>query len=297
MQIRTLIATSALTALGVSFFASYAMAKDTPKASKKYEKKFLVVIDPGHGGSDVGANYSEVDKGKKITFTEKDMTLSLARDLARELIIKGNNVILTRNDDRLIPLSERTALANRLKADAFISIHLNSSEKKQAMSGGIETFILNHATDETSKRLADLENSVLKESQAKENGGSGDVSLIMKDLILDTTLEPSRELACAVQHRLKGGVKESSFRDRGVKQALFYVLLGADMPSILIEAGFMNSKADRNRVLDTKARLKMAAHIANAVDDYRQKRTPTQCRVQHEGQYQRKGHEKSKSTL
>lgn len=291
MQIRTLIFTSALVSAGLLLLPVSALAK------AKEVKKFLVVIDPGHGGSDSGAIFTELDKGKKITFTEKDMTLSLARDLARELIIKGNNVILTRNDDRLIPLSDRTALANRLKADAFISIHLNSSEKKQDASAGIETFILNHATDDTSKRLADLENAVLKESQAKENAGSADVSLIMKDLILDTTLEPSRELACAVQHRLKSGIKGATFRDRGVKQALFYVLLGADMPSILIEAGFMNSKADRNRVLDTQTRLKMAANIATAVDDYRQKRTPTQCRVQHEKQFQRKGYVPSKSTL
>jgi N-acetylmuramoyl-L-alanine amidase len=258
-------------------------------------KKFLVVIDPGHGGVDHGANFQDSPKGPK--HSEKEMTLLLARDLARELIIKGNNVILTRNEDRMISLTDRTALANRLKADVFISIHMNSSSGKQSGSGGVETFILNHATDETSKRLADLENNVLKESQAKENSGSSDVSLIMKDMILDATLEPSRELACAVQHRLKGKAGGSTFRDRGVKQAMFYVLLGADMPSILIEAGFMNSKVDRDRVLNTKSRLRMAAAIAVAVDDYRNKNTPTQCRVKSEKQFQRKEDPKKKSYL
>ena len=199
--------------------------------STAFAKKFLVVIDPGHGGPDTGAVFKE----NGLSTSEKTLTLLIARDLARELIIRGHNVILTRNDDREVLLSNRTAIANKLKADAFISIHLNSSGEK-IKSGGIETFILNHATDETSKRLADLENSVLKDSQANANAGAtSNVSLIMKDLILDGNIEPSKELACSVQGRVK-----VTSRDRGVKQALFYVLLGADMPSILIETGFMN---------------------------------------------------------
>ncbi len=241
-------------------------------------RRFLVVIDPGHGGSDTGAVYQSED----TLLTEKHFTLLLARDLARELIIRGHNVILTRNDDREVLLSDRTALANKLKADVFISIHLNSSETS-IRSGGIETFILNHATDETSKRLADLENAVLKESQAKADTGSSNVSLIMKDLILDANLKPSRDLACAVQARVKNRAIS-----RGVKQALFYVLLGTDMPSILIESGFMNSKVDRDRILYVKPRHALAAEIAASVDDYRLRRPTAGCTVQSEKQYQRK---------
>jgi N-acetylmuramoyl-L-alanine amidase len=239
-------------------------------------KKFLVVIDPGHGGPDTGAVFK--DKGKVLL--EKNLTLMVARDLARELIIRGQNVILTRNDDKEVLLSDRTAMANRLKADVFLSIHLNSSEDK-IKSGGVETFILNHATDDTSKRLADLENAVLKDSKANANAGSN-VNLIMKDLILDGTLEPSKELACSVQSKIK-----ANGRDRGVKQALFYVLLGADMPSILIETGFMNSKEDRARILTTKSRLALAAEIATAIDDYRHHKTPKHCEVLSEKLYQR----------
>jgi N-acetylmuramoyl-L-alanine amidase len=241
--------------------------------------KFLVVIDPGHGGPDTGAVYRE----KGTVLTEKTLTLLIARDLARELIIRGQNVVLTRNDDREVLLSDRTAIANKLKADAFISIHLNSSTDK-IKSGGVETFILNHATDDTSKRLADLENAVLKESSANANANAGsNVSLIMKDLILDGTLEPSKELACSVQMHIK-----NASRDRGVKQALFYVLLGADMPSILIETGFMNNKEDRERILAAKSRLVLAAEIAGAIDDYRHKKTSKNCSVQSEKLYQRK---------
>jgi N-acetylmuramoyl-L-alanine amidase len=231
----------------------------------------LVVVDPGHGGVDTGA----VSKGSDGTLlTEKHFTLLLARDLARELIIRGNQVVLTRNDDHELPLPERTALANKLKADAFISLHLNSSAD-HLKTGGVETFILNHATDDASKRLADLENNVLKDSQAKSASESSNVSLIMKDMILDSTLKPSKDLACSVQSR----IKEGSSRDRGVKQALFYVLLGADMPSILIEAGFMNHEPDRKRILFVKSRHALAAQIAAAVDDFKNGKKPPQCRV------------------
>lgn len=247
----------------------------TPSAEAK---KFLVVIDPGHGGSDTGALFK--DPETKLSLAEKTLTLLLAKDLSRELIIRGHEVMLTRSDDREVLLSDRTALANKVKADVFISVHLNSSSEK-IRSGGVETFILNHATDETSRRLADLENAVLKDSKANKNGSSN-VSLIMKDLILDGNLTPSKELACSVQSRIK-----TAARDRGVKQALFYVLLGTDMPSILIETGFMNSKSDRERILTTKKRLALAAQIAVAVDDYRHKKTPKHCQVLSEKQFKR----------
>lgn len=244
--------------------------------------KLLIIIDPGHGGSDTGAIFDDRKSikhlfklpGKSTAIAEKDLTLMIARDLARELLIKGNNVILTRNDDKDIALPDRTALANRLKASIFVSIHMNSSVEKNQKSGGIETYILNHATDESSKRLADLENKVLKESEAMEKTNSPNVSLIMKDMILDANLEPSRILACAVQNRLT-----KNTINRGVKQALFYVLLGADMPSILIEAGFINSKSDRDRVINTSSRLKIAAEIASAIDDFRLKKIPQHCHV------------------
>jgi N-acetylmuramoyl-L-alanine amidase len=248
------------------------------RPSLAYPRKFLVVVDPGHGGADTGAVFKSSGES---ALTEKHFTLLLARDLARELVIHGHNVVLTRNDDRDLLLSDRTALANKLKADVFISLHMNSSQE-QVRSGGVETFILNHATDETSKRLADMENAVLKDSQANANGGSTNVSLIMKDLILDGNLAPSKELACSVQGRIKNAAT-----DRGVKQALFYVLLGTDMPSILIESGFMNVKSDRDRILFTKSRLTLAAEIAAAVDDYRLKRTPKRCQVKSEKQFQR----------
>lgn len=250
------------------------------QTQKIQQKKLIVVIDPGHGGNDVGAKATTTDKN---VVTEKDFTLLLAKDLARELTILGHKPILTRTQDVYMDLSERTAFANRMKADLFISIHFNSTPEANggnnqidsSLTTGIESYILNHATDAASRRLADLENSVLKDSRVKEQVQSNNVSLIMKDLILDANLEPSRALACAIQNRVKLTAK-----DRGVKQALFYVLLGADMPSILIEAGFMNSIRDRNRIMKTPERLKLASQLASAVEDYRGKKNSTQCKIQ-----------------
>jgi N-acetylmuramoyl-L-alanine amidase len=241
--------------------------------------EFLVVLDPGHGGIDAGASFKTKDN--KVV-TEKQVTLDMARDLARELVIRGYQVVLTRNQDHEVPLADRTALANKLNAKAFISLHMNStvvtvSADKNADAQtphGIETYILNHASDASSRRLADLENSVLKDSRTKDAATTSQVSLIMKDMMLDANLAPSKDLACAVQNRVKQNAK-----DRGVRQALFYVLLGADMPSILVEAGFLNHEADRNRVTQQKSRIKLVNQIANAVDDYRLKKTTTRCAV------------------
>ncbi len=261
-----------------SFFAVLSFLCGSADAATA-DRKFTVVIDPGHGGPDTGAIHKQV---ADVTLTEKHFTLLLAKDLARELVIRGHKTALTRTDDREVLLSDRTALANKMRADVFISIHMNSSSDT-VRSGGVETFILNHATDDTSKRLADLENAVLKGSQVNHASGSNHVSLIMKDLILDSNLTPSKELACSVQARIKHAAT-----DRGVKQALFYVLLGTDMPSILIESGFMNLKEDRDRILFRQSRMTLAAEIAAAVDDYRLKRTPKKCRIRSERQFIRK---------
>lgn len=236
--------------------------------------KFMIVLDPGHGGNDAGASFKEKKDQTAQVYNEKTMTLLIARDLARELIIRGYQVLLTRNEDLDVSLTNRTALANKVKANIFISIHLNSTPDS-GHAQGIETYILNHATDASSRRLADLENSVLKDSQANEGAKSSNISLIMKDMILDANLVPSKALACAVQNRIKTG----SSKSRGVRQALFYVLLGTDMPSILIEAGFMNSKTDRDLVLNPAARLKIVNNIASAIDDFRLKKPSTQCQV------------------
>ncbi len=230
-------------------------------------RPFRVVIDPGHGGSDHGTIYH----GAKGAVSEKEVTLKLAQQTAKQLRAQGYSVILTRESDRDISLPARTALANKLGADVFLSIHMNSDTRGGGSASGIETYILNNATDATSRRLAQLENSVL-EPEDTASPEQADVALILKDLRLDANLSESKRLACALQSHLSSAVSgstRSASRNRGVKQALFYVLLGADMPSVLVEAGFLNSARDRGLALSPDGQKTLSLGIAQAVDQYR----------------------------
>jgi len=243
------------------------------------KRPYVVAIDPGHGGIDNGAS---IRIGAR-TVTEKELTLLVAKDLAEELRKRGFETVFTRDHDNDVSLADRTALANRAKASIFISIHLNALEpkNKNLVPNGIETYILNSTNDNSSKRLADLENNVLKDSKVKSASSTSNIELIVKDVILEANLKPSKELACAVQAHLK-----KVARDRGIRQALFYVLLGADMPSILIETGFIAHPDDRDRITNPKRRRALAVAIAQAVDDFRHRRKNpaiarqlNQCRV------------------
>lgn len=231
---------------------------------------FRVVIDPGHGGSDEGT----VFEGRFGTVKEKDATLLLAQQVARELRARGMIVILTRTRDIDVPLGLRTSMANRLDANVFLSIHMNSSHEAAPLSPeGVETYILNNTTDATSRRLAKLENTVLGPAES-DSPRPLDVSLILRDLRLDANLSESKRLACAIQKNLVSSSRLVSGRplaprNRGVKQALFHVLLGAEMPSVLVEAGFLTHPLDRALVLSPRRRQAMADGIARAVLDFR----------------------------
>jgi N-acetylmuramoyl-L-alanine amidase len=226
---------------------------------------FLVVIDPGHGGQDHGAVYER----SGVRVSEKEVTLKLALAAARELRAQGVRVVLTRGEDRDMTLPDRTALANRLGADVFVSLHMNSSTRSGAE--GVETYILNHSTDQASERLARLENKVLPGSRAGELPES-DIGLIIKDLLLDSTAADSRKLACAVQRELVTSTSSAvsrRARDRGVRQGLFYVLLGADMPSVLVETGFLNHAIDRALVLSEQGQRNIAQALARSMVRFR----------------------------
>lgn len=258
-------------------------APQRPSASAT-GRAFRVVIDPGHGGHDEGTVY---DNGR-VRITEKDVTLRLALASAKTLRADGIDVILTRETDRDVALPRRTALANELQADIFISLHLNSTPTPMVSASpqGIETYILNNTTDATSRRIAQLENAGINPVVGIEPGGSPeqmDVAMILKDLRLDANLAESKRLACAVQGALVTATRPersqapslSSSRNRGVKQALFHVLLGADMPSILVEAGFLSHPRDRAIVLSTEGQTEIGRALAQAVARYRGVRLPS----------------------
>lgn len=239
----------------------------------------VVVIDPGHGGADEGTVY----QNKKLRITEKYATLLLAQQVAEELRAKNIPVILTRTEDRDVPLGTRTALANQLHAELFLSIHLNSSEARKDAEG-IETYILNNATDESSRRLAALENTVLgprspknSETQQQEDV---DVALILRDLTLDANLAESKRLACMIHHHLMVHISRNqpNVKNRGVKQALFHVLLGAEMPSALVEAGFLNHHQDREFLISPHGKKVVGIAIARAIDHFLQSKGTPQAR-------------------
>lgn len=233
-------------------------------------KTLRIVLDPGHGGADEGAVF--IQNGQRIT--EKQVALSLALETAEQLRRQAMEVVLTRTSDLEVPLSVRTTLANRLNADVFLSIHLNSIPNSETHDAeGIETYILNTTTDASSRRLAQLENTMLHKDPQKDPNNdtlSSDIALILKDLRLDANLTESKELACAIQTHLAAQSWPPLKREtnRGVKQALFHVLLGADMPSALLEAGFLSNTNDRQRVLSLTGRRKMAISIAQGIVRY-----------------------------
>ena len=214
-----------------------------------------VVIDAGHGGKDKGA----IGDG---TLYEKDLTLQLAKKLAhkirQELKIQA---IMTREGDRFIPLEERTAIANTRQADLFLSIHINASPNPLAQ--GVETYFLNLASDEEAVRVAALEN-------ATSTKRIGDLQKILKDLMLNTKIDESSRLAHHVQLHLHDTLngKFGPIKNLGVKQAPFYVLIGAQMPSILVEASFISNSQDRERLMQEDYQDQIVEGIFKGVERY-----------------------------
>ena len=169
---------------------------------------------------------------------EKDLVLSVAKKLAAKLNTElGVQVVLTRKDDRFIALEDRTYMANAEDADLFISLHMNASPNSDAH--GVETYYLDNTTDEAAMRLAARENA-----SARKN--ISDLQFILSDMTQNMKLEDSITLAHRLQQSVVGGMSKviGDVRDLGVKKALFYVLVGARMPSVLIEMFFVTHRVE-----------------------------------------------------
>jgi N-acetylmuramoyl-L-alanine amidase len=213
-----------------------------------------IVIDPGHGGHDPGAQANGI--------TEADLVLDISLRLEKLLQAQpGVEVVLTRRTDTFVPLEERTAIANREGADLFLSIHANASKRSAAR--GIETFILNFATNPDAEATAAREN-------ASSAQAMGTLPSIVKAIALNNKLAESRELADAVQtslsHRLRAN--SNGLRDLGVKQAPFVVLIGAQMPSVLAEVSFLTNKSDATLLKKSTYRQQVAQALCDAVLKY-----------------------------
>jgi N-acetylmuramoyl-L-alanine amidase len=213
-----------------------------------------VAIDPGHGGHDHGTT----GPGGVV---EKELVLDLAKRLGVLISQRlGAEVVLTRDSDIFLPLEERTAIANRERADLFLSIHVNSS-KLRAVSGP-EVFYLNFTDSK-----ADLDVA------ARENAGHGksifELSELLQKIALKDKIEESREFARRVQHSLYNLTSPSAkARNRGVKKAPFVVLIGASMPSILAEVGFVTNAREESLLKRSEHRDRLAEALYRGVADY-----------------------------
>lgn len=211
-----------------------------------------IVIDPGHGGKDPGAIYNNL--------REKDVVLEISKYLYEYLKAdKDLQIHLTRSTDIFIPLEERTAIANKLKADIFVSIHANAAKNPNA--SGIETFVFNVTNDRAALEVAALENQATTKSISDLQG-------ILKDILKYSKLEESVSLAGSVQGKLIKNVNASNKQNLGVKQAPFYVLVGARMPAILIETGFITNANDAKNLKSSAYRKKIALGIYQGIKEY-----------------------------
>ncbi|HEY5523055.1 MAG TPA: N-acetylmuramoyl-L-alanine amidase, partial [Desulfuromonadaceae bacterium] len=229
--------------------------KSKPPKKPAISKIRRIVVDPGHGGHDPGAIGPN-------GIQEKDVVLAIGlrlRDLLKEEL--GLDVVMTRSTDVFIPLEERTAIANKVGANMFLSVHANASPNRSA--AGIETYYLNLAKTDKVAQLA-----------AKENGTSLEkvsvLQAILFDLMANYKLNDSAHLADEVQKSLHKKVrgKYSDVKNLGVKQGPFYVLVGASMPSILVETAFLSNAAEESRLKDPDYQELAANGILEGVRSY-----------------------------
>ncbi len=212
-----------------------------------------IVIDPGHGGHDPGA------LGERVS--EADVVLDVAIRLEALLAAAGVDVVLTRRSDEFIPLDKRTAIATREQADLFLSIHANASRALSAR--GVETYVLNFATDSNAEAVAARENASTEQTISS-------LPDIVRAIALHSKLDESRSLAGLVQRTLVAQLKPANkgLVDHGVKQAPFVVLVGAEMPSVLAEVAFITNPQEA-RLLRTDAyRQRIAQALFDAIRGY-----------------------------
>lgn len=230
-----------------------------------------IVLDPGHGGHDPGA------VGRKGLY-EKDVVLDIALKLKKILSKKKNiKVFLTRGKDVFIPLVERTAFANSKHADLFVSIHANANPDRKAR--GIETYLLNWTDEEEAIRVAARENQIsIKSMKAHMNKYKNEVDMILADLERGYKREESLKLANYVQKSVITTLDErySNIQDRGVKSALFFVLFGAKMSSVLVETSFISNPIEERLLKKNNYREHIAEALAKGIDTYMASAPPEQ---------------------
>lgn len=217
----------------------------------------LIVIDPGHGGYDPGAGNGPVK--------EKDLTLALARALKEQLLNGGGvRVAMTRADDKYLLLEERAGIAQRLKADLFLSIHADSADRPEASGATVYT-LSDKGSNEIATRLAARENRADTVGGVRLSTTSDAVGAILVDLSQRDTGARSAEFARLI---LREGAGRLPFRERSQQQAAFVVLKSADLPSVLFEVGYISNDSDAGRLASPAGRHAFAEATAQAVRVY-----------------------------
>ena len=219
-----------------------------------------VILDAGHGGKDAGAQAPQA-------LVEKDITLDIEQRLQRLLRQNGFDVVVTRTDDKLIPLRERAKLANTSQGDIFVSIHVNSL-RSHTESHGIETYFLGPTKDPMLTQLA-----------AEENGKSGysiaDLHKLLDRVYADVRRDESHRLAAAVQAQLFANLKtiDPGLENWGVKRAPFIVLVATDMPAVLAEVGCLSNAKEAAMLQQPQYRQHIAEALFRGIHEYAKKGT------------------------
>jgi N-acetylmuramoyl-L-alanine amidase len=231
---------------------------ETKDLISPYEK--TIVIDAGHGGKDSGAIY-----GKHRY--EKNIVLNISKYLKKELDSRGFNVHLTRSRDKYIKLPNRTKYANKRNADMFISIHANAARKSRAkVAHGVETYFLSPARSAKAKRVAALENK----GDIKNMGWSSQNSLLT--ILNQSKITASNKMAIDIQRNmlyyLRQRYGKKAIKDGGVREGPFWVLVGAQMPSVLVEIGYISHPTEGRRINTQTYQKLVARGIANGIERY-----------------------------
>lgn len=242
----------------ISILQQGAASKAKKVTPKRLDRSKIIVIDAGHGGKDPGAiGYRR--------YREKVVVFQVAKELNSILKSRGYKVYMTRTRDHFVKLSNRTKYANKKGADIFISIHANAVGKKNAYKvKGIECYFLSKSRSSRAKRVA-----------AKENSADlSDMNFYGKETLLNTinshNIVASNKLAIDLQRGMLGNLKKSykNVTDGGVREGPFWVLVGAQMPSVLIEVGFISHPVEARRLVSSRYQKKLALGMADGIERY-----------------------------
>lgn len=250
----------------VSLFKNAEVLRDEKGAKQDGDrskwKLDCIVIDPGHGGKDPGAIGVSGIKEKNVAL---GMALKLGRLIERDM--PGVKVVYTRKDDTFIPLDKRGQIANAAEGKLFVSLHCNSTEKKPSSARGFEVYILRPGRTAEAIRIAEFENSVIKfeKDYEKKYAKLDNESFILINMAQSAYAKYSERFAEMLDEEVR---KSPKIKSKGVKQAGFYVLVGASMPGVLIEAGFLSNHAEEQFLATNDGQEHMAQLFFDAIKAY-----------------------------